>query len=162
MKSILRSHLNHSNRIRNEEVMSKIQKLVEIGNRAAGVPVHPPLKCTGTLWPKMTRNESVPVHFQSVPVQVTRNALKCVFSHIFPYVSTPINSILHIHLKTISYSPCKLNYTQIIFQYISFFKIFHDFLPKTILIWVITHTHTKYTNLLGFVLTQPLYFAIKP
>ena len=103
----------------------------------------------------MSRNESVPVHFQSVPVQVTRNALKCVFSHIFPYISTPINSILHIHLKTISYSPCKLNYTQIIFQYISFFKIFHDFLPKTILIWVITHTHTKYTNLLGFVLTEP-------
>ena len=125
---------------------------LEQSSRCTGTP----LKCTGTLWPKMTRNESVPVHFQSVPVQVTRNALKCVFSHIFPYVSTPINSILHIHLKTISYSPCELNYTQIIFQYISFFNIFHDFLPKTILIWVITHTHTKYTNLLGFVLTQPL------
>ena len=30
LKSILRSHLNHSNRIRNEEVMAKIQNLVEI------------------------------------------------------------------------------------------------------------------------------------
>ena len=27
----LRSHLNHSNRIRNEEVIAKIQKLVETG-----------------------------------------------------------------------------------------------------------------------------------
>ena len=40
LKSILRSHLNHSNRIRNEQVMAKIQKLVETGNRAAVVPVH--------------------------------------------------------------------------------------------------------------------------
>ena len=40
LKSILRSHLNHSNRIRNEQVMAKIPKLVEIGNRAAVVPVH--------------------------------------------------------------------------------------------------------------------------
>ena len=40
LKSILRNHLNHSNRIRNEEVMAKIQKLVETGNRAVVVPVH--------------------------------------------------------------------------------------------------------------------------
>ena len=40
LKSILRSHLNHSNRIRNEQVMAKIPKLVETGNRAAVVPVH--------------------------------------------------------------------------------------------------------------------------
>ena len=36
---VYHSHLNHSNRIRNEEVMAKIQKLVETGNRAAVVPV---------------------------------------------------------------------------------------------------------------------------
>ena len=29
LKSIVHSHLNHSNRIRNEEVMAEIQKLVE-------------------------------------------------------------------------------------------------------------------------------------
>ena len=41
LKSILRSNLNHSNRIRNEEVMAKIRKLIETGNRAAVVPVEP-------------------------------------------------------------------------------------------------------------------------
>ena len=41
LKSILIRHLNHSNRIRNEQVMAKIQKLVEIGNRVAVVPVEP-------------------------------------------------------------------------------------------------------------------------
>ena len=40
LKPVLRSHLNHSNRIRNEQVMAKIPKLVETGNRAAVVPVH--------------------------------------------------------------------------------------------------------------------------
>ena len=40
-KSFLRSHLNHSNRIRNEQVMTKIPKLVETGNRVAVVPVQP-------------------------------------------------------------------------------------------------------------------------
>ena len=39
LKSILRSHLNHSNRIRNEEVMAKIQKLVETGKPEHVVPV---------------------------------------------------------------------------------------------------------------------------
>ena len=41
MKSILIGHLNHSNPIRNERVMAKIQKLVEIGKAEQGVPVHP-------------------------------------------------------------------------------------------------------------------------
>ena len=41
LKSILCSHLNHSNRIRNEEVMAKLQKLVETGNRVEVVPVEP-------------------------------------------------------------------------------------------------------------------------
>ena len=41
LKSILIGHLNHPNRIRNEQVMAKIQKLVETGNRASHVPVHP-------------------------------------------------------------------------------------------------------------------------
>ena len=41
-------------------------------------------------------------------------------------------------------------------------KTYHDLLSNTILIWFITHTQTKYKDLLGFVLTQLLYFAIKP
>ena len=40
LKSILRSHLNHSNQIRNEEVMAKIRKLVETGKPEQVVPVH--------------------------------------------------------------------------------------------------------------------------
>ena len=84
------------------------------------------LSCTGTTWPKMTRNESVPVHFQIVPVQVTRNALKCVFSHIFPYVSTPINSTLQTHIKTTPKSSWNLFSFQFLFQ-------FHIFLQKSIM-----------------------------
>ena len=41
MKSILIGKLNHSNRIRNEKVMAKLRKLVEIGKAEQGVPVHP-------------------------------------------------------------------------------------------------------------------------
>ena len=41
LMSSLCSHLNHSNRIRNEQVMAKIPKLVETGNRVAVVPVEP-------------------------------------------------------------------------------------------------------------------------
>ena len=85
-----------------------------------------PLSCTGTTWPKMTRNESVPVHFQIVPVQVTRNALKFVFSHIFPYVLTPINSTLQTHIKTTPKSSWNLFSFQFLFQ-------FHIFLQKSIM-----------------------------
>ena len=42
-----------------------------------------PLKCTGTLWPKMTRTQCVPVQVQSVPVQVSEKCPECVFSPIF-------------------------------------------------------------------------------
>ena len=90
------------------------------------------------------------------------NAQNVYFSPIFPYVDTQINPILHKHVETTPNSSYNLFSTQIIIQYISFIKTFHDFLPKITLIWVITHTHTKYKNLLGFVPTQPLYFAIKP
>ena len=40
LKSTLISHLNHSNRIRNEKVMAEIQKLFETGKTEQGVPVH--------------------------------------------------------------------------------------------------------------------------
>ena len=95
--------------------MAKIPKLVETGNRAAVVPVH-------VSWPKMTRNEIVPVQVQSVPVHDTRNAQIVCFSPIFPYVSTPINSIPHKYFKTTSNSSYDLFSTQFIIQSFSYFK----------------------------------------
>ena len=94
------------------------------------------------------------VQVQGVPVHVTEKSPECVFFSHFQNVDTQINPILHKHVKTTPNSSYNLFSTQIIIQYISFFKTFHDFLPKTILIWVITHTHTKYKKFLRFVLTQ--------
>ena len=81
-----------------------------------------------------------------------KNAQNVCFSPIFQYVDTQINPILYKHVKTTPNSSYNLFSTQIIIQYISFFKTFHDFFPKATLIWVITHTHTKYKNFLGFIL----------
>ena len=66
-----------------------------------------PLTCTGTLWPKMTRTQSVPVQVQSVPVQVSEKCPECVFSPIFMHFSIP-NQIytsytLQNHFKFILY-----------------------------------------------------------
>ena len=99
-------------------------------------------KCTGTL------SECTGTSHPKCPKM-------CVFSHFSIYL-IPNSTLYSIYTSKPFHIPCKLNYTQIIFQYISFFKIFHDFFPKTILIWFITHTHTKYTILLGFVLTRTL------
>ena len=74
MKSIICSHLNHSNRIRNKEVMVKIRKLVETGKEEQGCTgtsnmyryklakndqnrncTDTSSKCTGTIHPKMPR-----------------------------------------------------------------------------------------------------------
>ena len=74
------------------------------------------------------------------------------FSSLFLCFSTQTNSIIIKHFKTTPKSSCNLNFTHFIFHYISFLKIFHEFLPKTTLIWVITHTQTKHNDLLGFVL----------
>ena len=59
MKSILISNLNHSNRIRNEQVMFKIRQMVEIGKQS--------ISCTETAPPKMSR--------------------MWAFLHFFPYFS---------------------------------------------------------------------------
>ena len=71
LKSILISHLNHSNRIRNEQVMAKLRKLVKVGNRVAVLPVElsssstgRTLSSTGRTWPKMTSNDILPVELQ--------------------------------------------------------------------------------------------------
>ena len=96
LKSILIGHLNHSNRIRNEQIMAKIRKLVRTGKAEQGVPVHS-LMCTGTHWPKMTRTQSVPVQVQSVPVQVSEKCLKCVFSPIFHALFHPKPNLYFIY-----------------------------------------------------------------
>ena len=59
-----------------------------------------------------------------------KNAQNVCFSPIFPYVDTQINPILHKHVKTTPNSSYNIFSTQIIIQYISFFKTFHDFIPK--------------------------------
>ena len=99
-------------------------------------------KCTGTSHPKCPK--------------------MCVFSH-FPYISTPINSILHIHLKTISYSFCNLFSIQFLFQYLSLLQKSIMNYSQITLIWVMTHTQAKYKDfVLGFVLTQLFHLAINP
>ena len=121
LKSILISHLNHSNRIRNEQVMAKIRKLVEIEKQSITC-TGTALTCTGTGWPKTTRTQIVPVQVQGVPVQVPRKCPECVFFTHFSIFCYPINFILHIHLKTISYASCNHFSTQILFHYLSYFK----------------------------------------
>ena len=102
LKSSLTSHLNHSIRIRNDQVMTKILKLVQN-------------KMTKCLW---YRYHSVWYRYHSVwyryhPLQMPRNG---GFSSIFPYFSTKTNSIINIHIKTTIYQSCNLYSTQFIFQ----------------------------------------------
>ena len=54
-------------------------------------------KCTGTLWPKMTRTQSVPVQVQSVPVQVSEKCPECVFSPIFHALFHPKPNLYFIY-----------------------------------------------------------------
>ena len=96
LKSILTRNLNHSNRIRNEQVMAKLRKLVETekqGTTCTGTP----LTCTGTY---MCSNFAHNVGFYA----------------LFPYFSTQFNSILILHLKTIPNSSWNLFSIQFIFQ----------------------------------------------
>ena len=72
----------------------------------------------------MTRRKLLPVELPIVPVEDTQNALKCVFSHIFPYVSTPINSTLQTPIKTTPKSSWNIFSTHFLFQ-------LHIFLPNT-------------------------------
>ena len=97
--------------------------------------------------------------YQYMSPENAQNVYFLPFFHIF---DTQFNPILHKHVKTTPNSSYNLFSTQFIIQYISFIKTFHDFFLKTTLIWFITHTQTKYKDLLGFFLTQLLYFAIKP
>ena len=121
LKFYLNYPLNHSNRIINEEVMAKIRKLVETEKQSITC-TGTALTCTGTGWPKTTKTQTVLVQVQGVPVQVPRKCPECVFFTHFSIFCYPINSILHIHLKTISNASCNLFSTQILFHYLSYFK----------------------------------------
>ena len=92
LKSSLRSHLNHSNRIRNEQVMAKLRKLVEIGNRVAVVPVE-----LSRTWPKMTRTEVLPVQVQLLPVGVPEKCPEFVISPIFHALFHPKPNLYFKH-----------------------------------------------------------------
>ena len=138
LKSSLIIHLNHSNLIRNVQVMAKIRTLVIIEQ---GVPhlfrtctsTGSVLEgCTGTSPPKMPRmcvflpffHMLIPKSTQyfintSRPLQFTLKSLFLLKSSFITYLSS---------------------------------KIFHEFLQKTTLIWVTTHTQTKPKDLLGFIL----------
>ena len=98
LKSILIGHLNHPNRIRNEQVMAKIQKTGRNWEQSITC-TGTPLTCTGTCWPKMTRSQNVPVHVQVVPVHVTEYCPKCVFSPIFHALSSIDHSYYILHQK---------------------------------------------------------------
>ena len=114
LKSSLTSHLNHSNRIRNDQVMTKILTLVQ--NRTLGtgtnlsvpVPVDQNQYGTGTtLFGIGTKPRKCPEIVVFLP-----------FFHIFPPKPTQYS----IHIKATPYSSCNLYSTQIIFQYLSFTK----------------------------------------
>ena len=95
LKSILTSHLNHSSRIRNDQVMAKLLKMVQN-------------KMTEHLWYRYHF-----VWYRYHPSKMPRNG---GFSPIFPYFSTQTNSIINIHIKTTLYPSCNLCSTQFIFQ----------------------------------------------
>ena len=80
----------------------------------------------------------------------------CVFVPFF-HILLPNSTLYFIHTS----KPFQIHLVTSIILNSSFNtylnpKTYHDLLSNTILIWVITHTHTKYKNLLGFVLTQTL------
>ena len=89
LKSILIGHLNHSNRIRNEQVLAKIRKAGRNRKTRTG--------CTGTSWPKMTRTQIVPVQAQIVPVQVPEKCPECVISPIFHALFHPKPNLYFIY-----------------------------------------------------------------
>ena len=68
----------------------------------------------------------------------------CIFLPFFYILLSQTNSILHIHLKTISYAFCNLFSIQFLFQYLSLLQKYFMNFSQTTLIWVMTHTQTKY------------------
>ena len=118
-----------------------------------------PLKCTDTLWPLVGCIGTLLFMYRYTFRNFPR---KCIFSPFFHIFDTQFNSILHIHLKTISYSFCNLFSIQFLFQYLSLLQKSIMNYSQITLIWVMAPTQTKYKDLLGFVLTQLFYLAINP
>ena len=124
LKNILIGHLNHSNRIINEQVMAEIRKLVESGKQS--------ITCTSTcarIFPRMWAF----LHFFFI-----------FFYLIQLYTSyTPQNHSKFI-LKSQFYSIHLSLHVYLQKPFMNYFQ--------TTLIWVITHTQPKHQDLLGFVL----------
>ena len=123
LKSILIIHLNHLNRIRNEQVMAKIRKLVETEKQNTTC-TGTALTCTGTgarILPRMWAF----LHFFHILLPKS--------SQYSIYTLKPLQ--IHLEISIILKSS---------FNTYLLSKTFHDFLPKTTLIWVMTHTQTKH------------------
>ena len=138
LKSILRSHLNHSNRIINEQVMATLRKLVETGKPEQVVPVQVGQKLPE---PKLYRYKFKLYRYKSLGN--AQNVCFLTFFHTFDP-----QSLLHfkhtskqfqIHLG-ISFL---LNSS---FNFIYFSKSPSWISSKTLLIWVITHTQTRHED----------------
>ena len=103
---------------------------------------------------KMTRIEIVPVQYwyklKLYRYNSPENAHNGCFLPFFHTFDTQINSTLQTHIKTIPNSPWNLFSTQFLFHFLSSFKTFPLISPNIILIWVTTHIHTKYQDLLEF------------
>ena len=116
--------------------------------------------CTGTFWLLVGCTGTLLFMYHYTFRNLPR---LCIFSPFFFHIfDTQFNSILHIYLKTISYSFCNLFSIQFLFQYLSLLQESIMIYSHITLIWVMTHTQTKYKDLLGFVLTQLFYLKINP
>ena len=129
LKSILRSHLNHSNRIRNEQVMAKLRKLIEIGKPEQVVPVQVNLyqyklakndqnrSCTGT------SSNCTGTSHSGMPRM-------CVFSHFSILLIPNHFCTSNTHQNNSKFTLESLFYSiPLSISYISS-KIHHGFLPK--------------------------------
>ena len=108
------------------------------------------LSSTCRTWPKMTRTEVVPVELEFYRYNHPKIAQNGYFLPFFTHFSPWITPTLPTHLKIIPNSPWNLFSTQFLFHFLSSFKTFPLISPNIILIWVTTHIHTKYQDLLGF------------
>ena len=99
----------------------------EQSSRCTGTP----LTCTGTLWPKMTRIQCVPVQVQSVPVQVSEKCPECVFSPIFHALFHPKPNLYFIYTSKSFQIHLIISFLLTSsFNYISFFKLFMNHFKK--------------------------------
>ena len=122
LKSILIGHLNHSNRIRNEQVMTKILNLLKQENQNRLYRYK-----SNMYWYKLVKNDQnrscTGTSSNCTGTSLRKVPRRCIFSHFSCTFPSQTKSMLHIHFKIISNTSCNLNYTQIIFQWISFFQI---------------------------------------